>query len=677
MLSKIVVLFLFINLGPSQSHIIDFKYNGFLTAAENMSLDGLAQITPNGLLRLTNTTRQERGHAFYSHPIPFNDSSSGNALSFSTTFVMAIVPESSGINGHGMAFVISSSKEITTSIASQYMGLFNFSNNGNSLNRIVAIEFDTVKNLEFHDIDDNHVGIDVNSLVSVNSTPAAYFTDGRNGGFRNLSLASGSPIQVWVEYSGLEKQISITLSPTNVAKPNLPLLSLDMDLSALMEDAMYVGFSSATGTIVSSHYVLGWSFKMSGRAQELDLSLLPRLPRVGSKKRAKLLTIGVPSIAVFFTFLTLSTVCFIARRKIRYAEVLEDWEREYGTHRFSYKDLFQATKGFRDRELLGMGGFGMVYKGVLSSSNKQVAVKRVSHKSKQGMKEFIAEIVSLGRLRHRNLVQLLGYCRRKGELLLVYDFMPNGSLDMFLFDQPKETLNWHQRVGIIKGVASGLLYLHEGWEKVVLHRDIKASNVLLDGEFNGRLGDFGLARLYDHGTNPQTTHIVGTMGYIAPELPRTGKATTSTDVFSFGAFMLEVACGKRPVGLRESPDETILVDWVLQCWKRDEIVEARDARLGNGYVKEEMELVLKLGLLCSHPMAASRPSMRQVMQFLDGDCAMPELSWRWWCATTVSAIVEDEVWREIESLYPSTAAMEKSFFESSSSCAASLLSGGR
>ncbi|KAJ8636677.1 hypothetical protein MRB53_010944 [Persea americana] len=321
-----------------------------------------------------------------------------------------------------------------------------------------------------------------------------------------------------------------------------------------------------------------------------------------------------------------------------------------------------------------MGGFGMVYKGVLPSSNKQVAVKRVSHKSKQGMREFIAEIVSLGRLRHRNLVQLLGYCRRKGELLLVYDFMPNGSLDKLLFDQNEKILNWHQRFRIIKGVASGLLYLHEEWEQVVLHRDIKASNVLLDSEFNGRLGDFGLARLYDHGTNPQTTHVVGTLGYIAPELTRTGKVTTSTDVFAFGAFMLEVACGKRPTSLRGSPEELILVDWVLQYWKSGEIVEARDARLGNDYVKKEMELVLKLGLLCSHPMAAARPIIRQVMQFLDGDCPLPELPSSGWNEMVASAVGE-----KMESFHPNSSNMMECPFLSSTSTvvAESLLSGGR
>ncbi|KAJ8642390.1 hypothetical protein MRB53_019084 [Persea americana] len=281
--------------------------------------------------------------------------------------------------------------------------------------------------------------------------------------------------------------------------------------------------------------------------------------------------------------------------------------------------------GFSETELLGVGGFGKVYRGVLPASNLQVAVKRVSHESKQGMREFIAEIASIGKLRHRNLVQLLGYCRRKGELLLVYDYMCNGSLDKFLFGRENPVLNWDQRYKILRGIASGLLYLHEEWEQVVLHRDVKASNILLDADLNGRLGDFGLSRLYDHGTNPQTSHVVGTLGYLAHELTRTGKATTSADVFSFGVVMLEVACGRRPIDLGASPEEMNLVDSVTEFWKRGAIQDARDCKLGDDYVVKELELVLKLGLLCSHPVPGTRPTMRQVSQYLDDDAVLPEL----------------------------------------------------
>ncbi|VFQ82814.1 unnamed protein product [Cuscuta campestris] len=302
-----------------------------------------------------------------------------------------------------------------------------------------------------------------------------------------------------------------------------------------------------------------------------------------------------------------------------FAEVFEDWEVEYGPHKFKYKDLYIATKGFKDKELLGSGGFGRVYRGVLPATKIEIAVKAVTHDSSQGMKEFVAEIASMGRLQHRNIVHLLGYCRRKGELLLVYDYMPNGSLDKYLYNRPNVTLDWGKRFKVIKGVALGLFYLHEQWEQVVIHRDVKASNVLLDGEFNGRLGDFGLARLYERGTDPKTTHVVGTFGYLAPEYARTGKATPRTDVFAFGAFCLEVATGRRPIESHSQTEVTILVQWVHSCWETGSVLDAKDPNLGSDYAAEEVELVLKLGLICSHSNPEARPTMRQCVQYLQGE----------------------------------------------------------
>lgn len=606
---------------------LGFTFTGFRSA--NLTLDGIAEFTPNGLLELTNGTKQEKGHAFYPLPIYLKNSSSsskGNVSSFSTTFVFAIVPEYPTLSGHGIAFVIGPTKGLPGARPSQYLGLFNEANNGNSTNHVFAIELDTIQSTEFGDINDNHLGIDLNGLNSVISEPAGYFNDKNNGKFANLSLITGKPMQVWIDYDGMEKQIKVTLGPVNHEKPNKPMLSLPRDLSPIITDEAFVGFSSSTGSVKTSHYLLGWSFKINGMAEELVFSQLPKLPRIGPKPKSKILKIGLPVIVVFGVLVVISSVVYLVRRKRKFAEVLEDWELDYGPHRFKYKDLYIATKGFREKELLGKGGFGRVYRGILPTSKIEVAVKRVSHESRQGMKEFIAEIVSIGHLRHRNLVQLLGYCRRKGELLLVYDCMPNGSLDKYLYDQPKVTLNWHQRFRVIKGVASGLFYLHEEWEQVVIHRDVKASNVLLDAELNGRLGDFGLARLYDHGTDPQTTHVVGTLGYLAPEHTRTGKATTSTDVFAFGAFMLEVACGRRPIEHRASNDDLVLVDFVFSCWQRGEILQASDPNLGGDYVPEEVALVLKLGLTCSHSEPVARPSMRQVIQYLEGDMVLPELS---------------------------------------------------
>ncbi|GLT66011.1 hypothetical protein SLA2020_384070 [Shorea laevis] len=602
---------------------VNFTYNGFRSA--NLSLDGLAEVTSDGLLKLNNDTLRQQGHAFYSSPVKLKNSTNGTAFSFTTTFVFAILPQYPTTGGSGMAFVISPSRGLPRAMGARYLGLFNESNNGNDTNHIVAVELDTVNNEGFEDIDSNHIGIDVNGLNSEISHGAGYYVDSISQ-FRNLTLISGRLMQVWVEYNGLEKRMNVTLAPINVPKPKLPLLSLSKDLSPVVDDMVYLGFSSSTGLMISSHYVLGWSFMINGQAEELDISQLPKLPRRGPKQTSKFLTTGLPLISLTLVFAAGSGVVYFIKRKRKLADVVEDWELEYGPQRFKYKDLYVATKGFKDKELLGSGGFGRVYRGILPTSKLEIAVKRVSHESRQGMKEFVAEILSIGRLRHRNLVQLLGYCRRKRELLLVYDYMPNGSLDKYLYGQPKVNLNWTERYKVIKGVASGLFYLHEEWEQVVIHRDVKASNVLLDSGLNGRLGDFGLARSYDHGTVPQTTHVAGTVGYLAPEHIRTRKAAPSTDVFAFGALLLEVACGRRPIEPRDETEDLILVDLVFSCWQRGEILEVRDPKLGTDFVAKEVELVLKLGLLCSHSDPKARPSMRRVVQYLEGDVPLPDLS---------------------------------------------------
>ncbi|GKV08067.1 hypothetical protein SLEP1_g19751 [Rubroshorea leprosula] len=598
----------------------EFIYNGFNGAS--LHLAGIANIQPHGLLQLTNTSNRQIGRAFFQFPIEFNTS-----YSFSTSFVFAFVRKSQDYFGHGMAFVISPSTDFSHAVASEYLGLFNISNDGASANHVLAVEFDCVLSPEFKDIDNNHVGIDVNNLTSIESTSVSFYSNGERKN-RRLELMSGEPIRAWIDYVEDEKLLNVTVAPVRCPKPNYPLLSKSIDLSKILLDTMYVGFSAATGAVASNHYVLGWSFNRSGEAESLKIAELPHLPK------EKIAQIGIKELVLYkvimllIVLIFLGTICGAAYLfwRNKYGEVREEWEKEFGPQRFSYKTLYKATKGFKDKDLLGEGGFGKVYRGTLQSSNEEIAVKRVRHKhdSGEGMKQFVSEIVSMRRLRHRNLVRLLGYSRRKGELLLVYDYMPQGSLDKFLFTDEKPSLNWPQRFQILRGVASALLYLHEEWEQVVLHRDIKASNILLDSELNGKIADFGLARLHDRGSSSKTTLLVGTLGYMAPELTRTGKANMSTDVFAFGALLLEVACGRKPIEPQGLPEEVSLVGWVRTCWARGDILHASDPRLGGAYVVEEMELVLKLGLLCSHPDPEIRPTMRQVLQYLDGNANLPD-----------------------------------------------------
>ncbi|XP_062212549.1 L-type lectin-domain containing receptor kinase SIT2-like [Phragmites australis] len=603
-----------------------FAYDGF--AGESLALDGAARVAPNGLLVLTNGTVAMTGHAL--HPAPFRfreQNSDGTVRSFSTAFVFAIVSPHLHLSSHGLAFFVSRARSLSNTMPFQYLGLLNTTDGGGSAsNHILAVELDTVLNYEFADINNNHVGIDVDSLRSVAAASAGYYEDGGDSVFRDVSLFSREAMQVWVDYDGRTTVLDVTLAPLGVPKPKRPLLSRAVDLSAAVPEEAYVGFSSSTGVMACSHYVLGWSFGLDSAAPPLNVSRLPDFPHPNSKPKRKLLPIVLP-IAAFAAaaVVAVAAVLVFVRRRLDYVELREDWEAEFGAHRFAYKDLHRATNGFTDKRLIGKGGCGEVYKGVLPRCKTEVAVKRVSGESRQGMMEFVAEVASMGRLRHRNLVPLLGYCRRKGELLLVYKCMRNGSLEKFLYDQGKITLCWDQRFGIIKDIASGLFYLHEEWEQVIVHRDIKPSNVLLDDEMNGRLGDFGLARLYDHGTNSYTTRVVGTTGYLAPELMRTGKASPATDVFAFGAFLLEIVCGRRPVEQGMEGETFVLEDHVLGHWHNGSLMEAVDSKLQGDYGAEEVCLTLKLGLLCLHPLPGARPSMRQVVQYLDGGAAFSEL----------------------------------------------------
>jgi interleukin-1 receptor-associated kinase 1 len=317
-----------------------------------------------------------------------------------------------------------------------------------------------------------------------------------------------------------------------------------------------------------------------------------------------------------------------------------------GPRMFTYKELSMATKGFSSSFLLGQGGFGSVYKGVLRDNNTLVAVKQIAKDSRQGAAEFLAEVSIISKIRHRNLVRLQGWCQEGEKLFIVYDHMHNGSLDKFLIPEEEEDgrgggggmaaaaattvaerpiLSWSQRYNILCGVAAALAYLHEEWEQCILHRDIKPSNVLLDSKFNAYLGDFGMARLLEHSKKAHTTFVAGTMGYLAPELPHTRKANTKTDIFSFGVLMLEVTCGRRPFDPNLPEEEVYLLDWVWSLHQSSSLPLCVDPRLVEAYDLMQSKLVLQLGLLCSHPDPDSRPSMRFVRQVLSGDISLPSL----------------------------------------------------
>ncbi|NP_001307848.1 lectin-domain containing receptor kinase VI.3-like precursor [Solanum lycopersicum] len=598
----------------------DFAYNGFNNS--NIIRDGVAIINSSGALKLTNRSYNVIGHAFHPNPVPIFNSSTKNVTSFSTYFVFAIVPLEKTSGGFGFAFTLSPSPGFPGAQGDHFLGVVNIMNDGNDTNHIFMVEFDTVNgHNEGVDTDGNHIGVNRNGMSPTASKSADYYVND-SAVAEQVNLQSGESIQAWIDYDGMSKVVNVTISPITVPKPGRPLISEVVDLSTVLNETMYAGFSAATGDKASSHYILGWSFRLNGAADPLELVKLPVAPPevVTSSKNSHLKR---ALIGTFCSVVILLLGAFYIYTRMRQHEVLEDWELDC-PHRFRYRHLYKATKGFQESELIGVGGFGAVYKGVLPTNGAEVAVKKISSNSLQGMREFAAEIESLGRLRHKHLINLQGWCKNKNDLLLVYDYVPNGSLDSLLYRQKRDiVLTWEQRFNIIKGIAAGLLYLHEEWEQVVIHRDVKSSNVLIDGEMNGRLGDFGLARLYDHGKNSHTTNVVGTIGYIAPELTRTGKASTSTDVYAYGVLLLEVASGRPPIVYEPGKGALVLADWVIECLQLGNILDAVDQRLNSVYVDKEVQMIFRLGLVCSHPRPEARPTMRQVMKYLNGDESLP------------------------------------------------------
>ncbi|XAR53078.1 Non-specific serine/threonine protein kinase [Bertholletia excelsa] len=481
-------------------------------------------------------------------------------------------------NGAGLAFILLSSKEPVGCLPAQYMRLPNGAGNtAESTTQVLAVEFDIVPNAELYEINDNHVGIDFSSLISNVSQAAAYYlTDSNNN--NSVNLKSGETIQSWIEYSSHERLMNVTISLLGIPRPSPPLISFPVDLSLVLDDFICVGFSASTGMLIAAHNVLGGSFAIGVKAQDLNPSELPSSPpRSEMVVHSRVFTAGITLASVSLALLVISSAVHILNR-YKNEEFLEECEVEYEAHRFKYSDIFAATRGFGEMNLNGSGGFERVYRGVIPSTGLEVAS---------------------GRLRHRNLVQLHGWCRRQDKFLLLYDYIPNGSLDKLLLDfdnyKKKKPISWEQRHKILVGVAQALLYLHEECDRMVVHRDVKLSTVLIEADLNPRLGDFGLARAYEHGVNPHTTHI-------------TGNASTSTDVYSYGVLMLEVAAGRSPIEPNRNTEELVFVDWVSELHIRGEITRAIDPKLEE-YNPDGAKLVLSLGLICSHPSPSYRPSM--------------------------------------------------------------------
>ncbi|KAI4366943.1 hypothetical protein MLD38_022740 [Melastoma candidum] len=286
---------------------------------------------------------------------------------------------------------------------------------------------------------------------------------------------------------------------------------------------------------------------------------------------------------------------------------------------FNFRELATATRDFREESFIGQGGFGTVYRGRLMDNGQEVAVKRLNKAGHQGEKEFSVEVLMLSLLRHRNLVNLIGYCEEGEQRLLVYEYMPLGSLEDYLHDhRGAEPLDWDTRMKIATGAARGLNYLHNEAEQPVIYRDLKSSNILLDEGFHPKLSDFGLAKFGPVGDRTHvSTRVMGTRGYCAPEYGLSGKLTMKTDVYSFGVVLLELITGHKAVELVDGHVK-YLVEWARPRIKdRQNLTQLADPKLCGQFSENILRRVLNIASMCIREDPGSRPSTVEVMLALD------------------------------------------------------------
>ncbi|KAL4341307.1 hypothetical protein GQ457_08G016690 [Hibiscus cannabinus] len=588
-----------------------FNFSTFLKEDESRLILSTNSYIVLGAIQVTpdvsgGSIQNYSGRALYKKPFSLWKANRTSIASFNTTFVLNILNKTFP-GGEGVAFIITGNPSLPVNSQGPWLGIVNANSNGSASASVVAVEFDTSKS-DGQDLDGNHIGLNINSMNSIKQVSLSDY---------GVDISGGQDLRVSIRYDGQNLRVHIGENDTLV-------LSQPIDLSTYLPEKVFVGFSGSTSNETELNCVKSWAF--SGL-------------NIGGERNLRWVWVTVP-VATLVVLVGIG-VWLCLRRATKEEDMegvqgsIEDEIKRssLGPRKFRLKELKQATNNFSPKNKLGKGGFGTVYRGTWR--NNDVAVKRVSKKSHRGKQEFIAEVTTIGNLNHRNLVKLIGWCYEKHEFLLVYDYMPNGSLDKFIFvddnaatQEDSTVLTWEQRLTIVQGVAQALDYLHNGSQKRVLHRDIKSSNVMLDSELNAKLGDFGLARTIQEKekTHHSTIEVAGTPGYMAPETFLISRATVETDVYSFGVFVMEVVCGRKPGNQSELNNyNNSIVNWVWDGYRKGSITSAADSRMEGEVNEKEVEGVLVLGLGCCHPNPHHRPSMRSIVQVLSGEADPPQV----------------------------------------------------
>ncbi|XP_021762611.1 probable L-type lectin-domain containing receptor kinase S.7 [Chenopodium quinoa] len=585
----------------------------------------------------TDDLRHQAGRAIYSSPIRVFDPSTQTPASFDTTFTFQFNNHTSpsfndthtsgesqlSHGGSGLTFLIAPD-EFTVGRPGPWLGMINDACNDDY--RFVAVEFDTRQNLEFGDPNDNHIGINLGSIVSKSTVNASDY---------GLSFEEGSTHLAQITYNGYTKRMDIRVR----SHPNMPLTSVFsdvIDLSPFLNEYMFVGFSASTGNRTQIHNIMSWNFTYKTPAllryptsETCENKILVGKNRVG-EVRAVPIKEKRPS-TTFLIFVCVVVLCFVilinlycnGRRPksgstsgsafLVLSEMKPRPTPPNKPRRFTGAELSLATRGFTDWEVLGSDSSGVLYRGTLPNGC-HVAVKRFSIQFLSSLtmdrRKFLKRVAALSRIKHPGLLPIRGWCYDTREYMVVYEYMFNGCVDKWLFGVG--VLPWSRRFKVVKNVANGLSHLHS---RQLAHNNVQVSSVFLDVSFKASIGDFGLSDPF--GIDPVSSR--------------------SVDVFNFGIFVLEVVAGRkrwaaetetRVSGSSQSEiemDEMDLVDYAWIMHERNEKIKMADRRMGAVVNTDQAVRVVDIALLCTLPENNGRPTMEEIVMFLTTDCHLPTL----------------------------------------------------